>query len=439
MKRVDEDQQETLDKVGFEIDSAIQKISTRQTEAGPIGNTLLFSSVITYYQEKLDTLDSAIQPIESSYLNEVLALRLQRAEPFNLFGGNDQPLTYITPEVTTATCGDPGEHGSFPTTSNLRSLFPNFQLYNLADYLKLGTITVCLKNELVGLRNGDGCPQAIGPSALCIVYGRNQASITLFFDGVSIMSQTITDETEQVAKLWKPDVALNWTQGKNYKAQFELRSTVDPVPSSVEVERAELAKSTTNKVHAALAGYQKELYKRILDEVSAGSLKDMALAVGGGTALLSAFTTLGLPCAIENDEFLRALLYGNQRLVDHNAIMQSYAISMSQPITGVNLLVNPRLVIWQSADQRIAAFGEIIDEYLDAITEGTHAEAADFIAGTRLALDMTMRIVHLDVPTPPVPPVTPEPSVTPETPEPPVTPVSPSAESEQIYLPSLGR
>lgn len=129
--------------------------------------------------------------------------------------------------------------------------------------------------------------------------------------------------------------------------------------------------------------------------------------------LLENFVSLGLPRAVSGDEFLHAMLFGDQRLMDDSQILQSYALSATQPITGPNLLVNPRLVLKQVADQRSAVLAGMIDDYLDAITTKDHAEAADYIVNTRRALGLTMRIVQ--------------------------TATEPAAAVERVYLPLVTR
>ena len=190
-----------------------------------------------------------------------------------------------------------------------------------------------------------------------------------------------------------------------------------------------------------MGGYQQEMYARILNEMTKGSLAPLAVEAAGSKALLDSFVTLGLPRAAGDDEFLHAMLYGNQQLVDDGQIMQSYALSLTQPITGTGLLVNPRLVIGQVAAERSTAFTGMVNEYLDAITAQTHSELPDYIANTRRALDLTMRIVQLDVPVGPTP-TPPGPTPTPPGPTPTPTPPTPEPSPSNVHrglLPFLNR
>jgi hypothetical protein len=61
---------------------------------------------------------------------------------------------------------------------------------------------------------------------------------------------------------------------------------------------------------------------------------------------------LGLSRAVGNDDFVHAMLYGNQQLVDDSQVVATYAVSATQPIIGAQLMDNPRLVIRHTTDQR---------------------------------------------------------------------------------------
>jgi hypothetical protein len=241
------------------------------------------------------------------------------------------------------------------------------------------------------------------------------------------------------------------------KDQFESSSGVDtPSPQEV-IRREELLVKTTTDIHNLLGAFQQELYGRILAEITNGSLRPLAVELAGSKALLDSFVTLGLPRAVANDEFLHALLFGEQKLMEDSQILRSYAISAIQPITDVNPLVNPRLVIEQTAGERFDVFRELLKAYLDAITAQTHIELPDYIAVLRRMLELTVRIAHLDFPETPVPPVTPMPPETPappETPVPPVTPIppetpispitptpptTPTTDTNRVHLPSVAR
>lgn len=402
MEQINPQRQVTLSQVGQKLEAAMNKITTVQTPDGPKGNTLLFDTVISHYQGKLDAMGGSLQQVENTFYNDLRANLLQRAEPFNLYGGLDQPLTYVTPELTTATCGDPGGHGSYPAPVNLRSLIPNFDRYNLAEYLRLGSFSVCISDEWINpLEYCDPDPDPRIPPICYYKADDHKSIVTVRFNLVPIMTLTI-DEGEQYmpnpgAETWTRD---NWTTFYEYKAKFEAITAANVPSPEQAAQQAALLATITSKLETTLGDYQQDLYARILNEMKMGSLKPSAVELGGSKALLNAFVTLGLQSAVNSDEFLHAMLFGNQQIVDDGQIAQSYALSLTQPITGANLLVNPRLVTFQKANERITALKEMIKQYLDAIGAEAHFEASSYIAGTRRALDLTMRIVRVEEPQP---------------------------------------
>jgi hypothetical protein len=219
------------------------------------------------------------------------------------------------------------------------------------------------------------------------------------------------------------------------RSRFEAEA-VAMTPSDAAVA---LYEQISTQLEQRLAGYQKELYARIVQELKQGALLPLAVELAGSKALLQSFTVLGLQDAVANDEFLHALLFGDQQIVDDVQIRQTYDISAAQLITEVNVLSNPRLLLRQVADERTSALSEIIAEYLAAISASSsvatagniatvdnralaaqsYIAEAGYIANTRRALELTVRIAHLVVESSPTP--TPSPS--------------PSPDTGQVYLP----
>ncbi|MFN8445761.1 MAG: hypothetical protein U0175_33535, partial [Caldilineaceae bacterium] len=393
----DPQRQARLNEIGTDLETAMTNLSTLATTTGPEGNSLLFTTIITNYKDKLDAIDSKEQGVESGLLKEVRENRLQRAESFDPFGGITQTVTYVTPELGTLTCGNPDVNGSFPAPSNMQPHIPNFDHFNFADYLRQGKITVCISDDWTDVH--DICnPQAgLAPDALCPqFFGKHRAFISVNYDNVAILTKWVTDPGDSKLDTASQKTKVNWTTGKNYKAQFETLFATTTPSGDMTPQQAQLLDATLAKIEKALGDYQVELYGRIINEMSLGSLKSSATELDGSKAMLEAMVTLGLPRAVSSDEFFHAMLFGDQQLVDSNQILQTYALSATAPITGGNLFINPRLVIGQIAQQRIDVFADMIKEYLDGISAETHAEAPDYIANTRQALDLTLRIVKLE-------------------------------------------
>ncbi|MEZ4662826.1 MAG: hypothetical protein R2911_35195 [Caldilineaceae bacterium] len=236
-----------------------------------------------------------------------------------------------------------------------------------------------------------------------------------------------------------------WTQPPyNYKARFTQFPDPDPSTPELDAMRQELFNNTLRAVELALQGYQRELYRRILDEMNKGVLKGPVGDANGSKALLDTVITLGLPRAAANDEFLHAMLYGDQQLVDNQTLVQDYVVKLSEPITMTSLTANPRQQWGEVAGQRNDVFRQLVDGYVSAITQHKHTEEADYIANTRRALDLTMRIIEVAAPPTPMPTATPgagQPTATP-TPggqSPTATPVTGGEQPTPTPIPSGGQ
>jgi hypothetical protein len=400
MRRINPQRQTALDRVGTDLEEAMRNISTVETPSGPQGNTLLFTTVISYYQGKLDNLDSSIQSLEDSFIAE-LRSNLRPDYPFELHGGITQTLTFTTEGFTKMDYGNP--INTLPPPSNLN--IPNYNEYNLADYFKLfgserGRILVAGEfiNPIIETAATSEIALQLPPPPTCLpncsLTADLKISVTVIYSDVSILNMELMAGTVTVQASTKPTdyVVSHWGE---LKPRFETEAIVVSPSPELAQQRELLLKEVRSKLQERLATYQQALYAKIYNELSIGALRSRMAELAGGKALLDSFVLLGLPRAIANDEFLHAMLFGNQQLVDDSDVAYSYAISATQPITEVNVLINPRLVIKQTADERRIAFSELLNRYLDAITAQTHVEGPDYIASTRSILNLTMRIARV--------------------------------------------
>lgn len=110
--------------------------------------------------------------------------------------------------------------------------------------------------------------------------------------------------------------------------------------------------------------------------------------------------TIGLGRALSNDDFFHAMLYGNQQLVEDSQTLATFALSGTQSVTDTQIMVDPRLALKATVDARSAAFTEMVNHYLNGISNQTHVESIDYIAETRTDLDLATRIARLEPATP---------------------------------------
>ncbi|MEZ4706146.1 MAG: hypothetical protein R3A44_03010 [Caldilineaceae bacterium] len=409
MKRIDPKRKERLEEIGVELEAAMRNLSTLTTITGTVGNELLISSVSTNYEDKVDGLNSAIQVFETNFMNEVRSQRLGRAEPFNIHGSIFQPITYRSPETKIAGCGFPAENAVYTLPSGFEQRIPSFDIYNLAEYLKVGFLSTCVHDLWLN-------PVQICQGGQCHTEAEHRVVLSVEFAGRSLMLKTLSD-----GRMAMPTSGIMsrefWTKLPfNYKERFTNFPEPDPSTPALDALRQELFNNTLHAVELALQGYQHELYGRILDEMNKGVLKGPVGEANGSKALLDTVVSLGLPRAVAGDEFLHAMLYGNQQLADNQMLVQDYMVKLSEPITMTSLTANPRQQWSEVADQRNEVFRELVDGYLAAITQHDHAEAPDYIANTRRALDLTMRIIAVEAAPTPTPTSTPgagQPTATP--------------------------
>ncbi|MEZ4864254.1 MAG: hypothetical protein R3C14_23275 [Caldilineaceae bacterium] len=386
MQRIDPKRGEALSKIGEDLESAMRNLSTLQVMSNTVGNQLLFSSVITNYQNKVDALDSSIAAVETAYMNEVRAGRLQRTEPFLVHGGAYQSLTYRAPGVGVADCGNPAEN-SYRLPSQLTERIPSFDVYNLAEYFKLGKFSACAFDRWANITR-------VCTPAECYDAGDHKVILQITFEGTLVMQQTVPTERMRVP------ADGNWVHTYwalyDMPAKFAASPLTDPLSAVEAAALQKLFDATLKKVETQLSGYEHELYGRILNEMNSGALKGPVTEVDGSKALIDTVIALGLPRAASNDEFLHGILYGNQQLIDEQPLIQSYVSRLAQPIEGSNLSNNPRFLLATVADQRREALQGLVDQYLAGITAHEYTEEADYIASTRRAIELTMRIVKVE-------------------------------------------
>lgn len=427
MAQIAEQRQRALTAVGTDLENAIRRISTVDTPSGPQGNGQLFDTVVGFYNGKVTTLHSKLAEIETAYITE----RLGAAPLVDLFGGVDQLPAYESPEWSTFTCK--GSGAGLATPSGLKEQIPGLSRYQLAEALGLAQLAVCVGAELLNPQTS--CNPKLG---VCFTTGTLQLTISAAVDDVPVLRRRATGGTITLKDFADPYdyVVEHWAEFKPALDGF-TQNALTPAEQS---QRTAFFAQTTTKIHNTLAGYQHELYGRMLTAlVAPGPLHPLAVETTGSQQLLVKLTTLGLAEAVENDEFFHALLYGNQQLVDDRQIVNSLAISATQTVTDTQITVNARAMMQTRTTERLALFTEMLNGYLDAIGTATHVETNQTLAAARRDLTLAVRIASL--PAAPSPTPTPDPNATPApttTPNPNATPIA-QAGANRVYLPLVER
>ncbi|MCB0188490.1 MAG: hypothetical protein KDE31_29670, partial [Caldilineaceae bacterium] len=252
MKRIDPQRRERLDEIGVELETAMRNLSTLTTVTGTVGNELSVLSVITNYENKVDVLNSAIQVIETNFVNEVHNQRLGRTETFDIHGGIFQPLTYRSSQTKIAECISPAENAAYTLPNEFWLRIPNFDLFNLAEYLKIGFLTTCVHdlwlNPIEVCKQGD-----------CYIEAEHRVVLSVGFGSGSLMTKTLSD-----GRIRMPASGIMsrdyWIKDPyNYKARFTNFPEPDPSTPEQETARQEIFNLTLRSAELALQSYQHEL------------------------------------------------------------------------------------------------------------------------------------------------------------------------------------
>lgn len=425
MARIDTAELTELIAVGLQLEQAISNI-TAPTAVTPAGDSI-FDVVAALYSNKMTQLNSGLQTIENAYLEELRATFFDAAVPFDLFGGTEQPLfktqgspdLWIPPGYTRIELDDPINFVTLQLSvpASIQNIVAAEKHQLLAEFLKLSTPQARMTMQVAEEnRQNFPCPIPLKPKD-CSSSARLTVTVelrygtlvwkTLVYDMGTIVMGRLESAIEYVARTWE-----------SKKAEFDLNAvTIPPSPDQQSQIDARFA-NLKGSLGARLEEYQQGLYARMVEQMDSGALHALMVEIAGIKALLDAFTTLGLPRAVANDEFLHAILFGAERIFDDVLIVDTLAISATQPIAGPELLVNQRPLLMQRSAARVQLYIQLVDGYLAAIAAGEnaqaagpaamaaagHVEAADYLATTRRALELTVRIARIPRPQTPVPP-----------------------------------
>lgn len=419
MGRIDAAELTKLTAVGQQLEQAIGNI-TAPSSVTPAGESY-FDVVAALYNSKMAQLNTGLQQIESTYLQEVRASLLDSAVPFDLFGGRDQELhkaqgsseLWLPPGYTRIELEDPVNFTPIilPVSPGLQNLVLLERRQRLAELLKLpGSLTRITMQAAEDNRVNFPCLPPLKPKD-CVSSAQVVVTVELHFGSIvwktmswdmgTVVMGRLETAVEYVARTWASKMA-----------EFDQNAvTVPPTPDQQALIDGRFA-NLKGALDARLMDYEQILYARMADQMSSGNLHALMVEIAGVKALLDAFTSLGLPRAVANDEFLRALLFGEQRIFDDVLIINTFALSATQPITDTSLLVNQRPLLFERSAARVTLYIQMVDSYLAAIaaggslaaadlaagSAGSYVEGADYIESARAALDLTVRIARIPRP-----------------------------------------
>ena len=426
----DPQRKQNFDAVGGELETALRRISTQTVISGTavvtVGNTSIFSSVLGYYNDKLIRFERVISATEAGYVRDLPGKVLGRSTPMDLFGGMDQPLAHVPDEFINMTCG-----GAYvqplATPVNLKSIVPNFNRYNLANYLGLqaGEIKVCLTGEVIDTAVDNCRPDPSDPRLeICDDVEKYKMTVKVYAEDAGIGQIAVESAhfykpfdipngtaTDQVIAWWaflKPEFDAQLQNRLAAQASSLTAMQATPQQAAATTQFAELSSAVESQMGTLQQGLYGYLQTLIRNGTNA-EVRQAALELAGAKKLLDSFMTLGAADAVGADDFLHSLVFGDQRVPDPEQIAATYDISATQPITAAHLMSNVRLMMEQTGLKRQMALDERIGFFLNAITADTHTESVSFIASARHDLQLAVAFAKpiAEMPNPPLPPIPP--------------------------------
>jgi hypothetical protein len=142
------------------------------------------------------------------------------------------------------------------------------------------------------------------------------------------------------------------------------------------------------EIEATLYQHQAALYARIVNRFSTtGPLQTRIEELAGALALLRAFTMLGLPNALEADDYLSALLYGEQRIYDPVLVLAQY---MAAEPSGMNV----RQPLLTAMEERINALNAVFAAYVTPAAQERGNNVQSLVEKTLTLLKLGHRMAY---------------------------------------------
>ncbi len=294
-----------------------------------------------------------------AYLVELTSTAvLNRDTPFDPFGGPHQTIQHKTADFVQFSCDATAP--TLATPANLGRVVLGYSEFMLADYLRLAIDPpkICLSASW------------LNPTVVCFQGNCHQdvnlsATLDVRVGGDLVGRQIYVNDTRQSVSLGANALQYAYANWATLKGRFENADLSGAPPLFLSADPLNRAMTL---LEAALAGYQHVLYARMANALSpGGALAGAGKELAGGKKLLAAYMTVGMPNALERDDVLHSLLFGSQGLIDDTAVLATFALSATQPISGAQLAINQRLVLEQVGVARSDAFEALVSDYVRAI------------------------------------------------------------------------
>jgi hypothetical protein len=175
-------------------------------------------------------------------------------------------------------------------------------------------------------------------------------------------------------------VTVAWEWGWRFsvplRAQFETASSEAPGDAQEQNNRDQLLREITTQVEQVLSDQQMRFYRWFYEYVvqgleTAGNLSAAAQTLSGVKKVIDGFVALGFARSLEQNDFLRALLFGSQRLPDGDVIQAIYTAAIASFDAGQAV---PKVEIQAVAHERREALAEVLADILHQIRQRQFTE-----------------------------------------------------------------
>ena len=335
-----------------------------------LANKELLNALVASYQSRLDALSKAVDSDISdqlSNLNLSPTMDTKKANgALDLWAGSSQTTAYAPTFSKVETCPHSG-HFDYamslsPAPDNAGSKVPN--TYRLAEQLGLGSVEFCLPVQA-------GINQYIGGGWITttptIIYDFNFHATESFLVDEVLMASTAVPQLPptygvDLFQKWSNFVTPNWSNNLNLRGlyttgQFEsdvYKSIPDanrsPVQKAVLDSFNKNEKTVRSRIDQKMLALQQACYTQVITDLATGKLRNLSEQLYGAKQVLIQYAALGVPSSTNDDDMLRALLFGEESILGGDDVARLFQESLRDAVVGQNIT---KVDITKTAKERL--------------------------------------------------------------------------------------
>ena len=304
-------------------------------------NLQFVRNLIAGYRSRSSVLRRQIQDSEDTFM-------LHDAKGIKLWEGSDQSTDYIPDALAApvpATLGTDSQNLLMLTRNFAQRIPPSVRL---AEKLGLGRLNISIDIQfperiVIGLGKADNHP--FSPD-LYQIRSRAFITATTRFDQIIVSKMSVVSDkqfdlcvvgdngdcsAQQRTDSAKTIVPVHWNSNEKLDTLLESKG-LDSADSKIVGGVAEIGKRVTVRI----VQLRRAFYTGLLTDISGKTnLHDTAEIMSSFRDLIELYTAFVFPDTLSSDEGFRGALYGTQRIVDREAVVQSLESSSR---TGSRLL-----------------------------------------------------------------------------------------------------